>query len=162
MRRIQVLILAFVAASVLLAGCTAARLALPTVPSVPVTVADSEVRGKLLKVVGVLDAMGDVTADLARVERRLYADGAIPTAAHTAIRARISAFSRAGLAALDRIDQGVERWSDIRPLLDSLIAELNGLVALINASSGSVRSALGSFAESLVNGFGSALFGGSR
>ena len=154
-------ILAVVVLALSFSGC-GHTLNIKPIPPTPVTVADTQVKSVIAKAVGVLDALGKVTADLSAAERKLHEDGSISDAVHLQFRAGISSVARAGLSALDRIEQGVTTWAQLKALIDPLIAELNRVIALINGAGGSVKSALGQFVDGLSVAFGEALFGGAR
>lgn len=157
MRRIYASIVLALALSVSACGTH-----IKPIPPAPLTVADASVQVYVSRTVGILDSLGDVTADVSRAERQLYAAGSIPLSLHTQLRAGIVAVSNKGLATLDQIEKGVSSWVQLKAYLDPLIADVNSLIALVQGAGGGVRAKLGQILEGLSGPLGELLFGGAR
>jgi hypothetical protein len=164
MHRLKQLLLALGLAA-LAVGCGAKQIRLPDVPAtvVPtVTAADQDVHAAAIKALGILESAGYLTADLARVESQLNQSGTLTPGIHAGLVSGIAAVSRAALAAIDRIDQGVTDWATLRALITSVLTPIQQLITSAQQAGSQVQSAFGDVLTLLPQMVGHAMPGGAQ
>jgi hypothetical protein len=119
---------------------------LPDVPATVTPVADAatnDVYAGAIKALGVLESAGVLVRDVASTESRLNQTGKLTPGIHAGLVSAISTVSRAALDAIDKIDQGVTSWEQLRAILQSVLTPVQNLVNAVTAAGSNIKEAFG-------------------
>jgi hypothetical protein len=143
---------------------------LARLPDVPATVtpavnaaaddAEQTIYAGAMKALGMLGAAGVLVKDITATESRLNQTGQLTPGVHAGFVAAIGATSRAALDAIDKIEQGVETWAELRTILQSVLTPVQGLIDDIAAAGTSIKNAFGDVLTSLPSVIRTAMPGG--
>lgn len=141
-----ILALAIVAAPAF-TGCRGSAQRIEAVPAV-VANADQDVRAAAAKALGILTSTAKFVNGLSKAETAASLEPGFPATADAAFDRAMREYTDASDAAVKRIVAGVSSWSDLKAILDPVIARANGIAALGDQFS-VIRSRFGEWLASL-------------